>query len=157
MSCCSEASWQKERAMVSVGFHGQRLCDSCSSSTGSLARRLVTVAQLCRVLGQVLLDDVTRALHALGGDSARVSVALRGLRHGWWRAVTQASLASLAVSIAFKYSSRTSLSIAASWFMPRLSSCRPPSLLVWAAAAAGGGTRCSATCVQSSRRGLRAP
>ncbi|CAM9493507.1 unnamed protein product [Rangifer tarandus platyrhynchus] len=60
-----------------------------SDEPGSLARRLVTVAQLCRVLGQVLLDDVTEALRALGGDSARVSRALRGLRHGWWRAVTQ--------------------------------------------------------------------
>ncbi|XP_065775240.1 piezo-type mechanosensitive ion channel component 2-like [Muntiacus reevesi] len=58
-------------------------------SGGSLARRLVTVAQLCGVLGQVLLDDVTEALRALGGDSVRVSRALRGLRHGWWRAVTQ--------------------------------------------------------------------
>ncbi|XP_043336503.1 piezo-type mechanosensitive ion channel component 2-like [Cervus canadensis] len=52
-------------------------------SGGSLARRLVTVAQLCGVLGQVLLDDVTEALRALGGDSARVSGALRVLRHGW--------------------------------------------------------------------------
>nr|CAI9713051.1 unnamed protein product [Rangifer tarandus platyrhynchus] len=111
------------------------VCDSCSRPTGSLARRLVTVAQLCRVLGQVLLDDVTEALRALGGDSARVSRALRGLRHGWWRAVTQASLAPLAISVAFNYSLRTSLSIADSWFMPRLSSCHPPSLL----AAPGGG------------------
>lgn len=72
------------------------------------------MAQLCGVLGQVLLDDVTEALRALGGDSARVSGALRVLRHGWWCAVTQASLAPLAVSIAFNYSSRTSPSIAGS-------------------------------------------
>ncbi|XP_070327921.1 piezo-type mechanosensitive ion channel component 2-like [Odocoileus virginianus] len=68
---------------LSLVFNGH------SFSARSLARRLVTVAQLCRVLGQVLLDDVTEALRALGGDSARVSRALRGLRHGWWRAVTQ--------------------------------------------------------------------
>ena len=115
------------------------------------------MAQLCRVMGQVLLDDVTEALCALGGDSAQVIGALRGLRRGWWRAVTQASLAPLAVSIAYNYSSRTSLSIADSWVIPHLSSCHPPSLLVWTSVAAGGGMRCSATCVQSSQRGLSAP
>ncbi|XP_055280014.1 piezo-type mechanosensitive ion channel component 2-like [Moschus berezovskii] len=58
-------------------------------SGGGLAWRLVTVARLCGVLGLMLLDDVTEALSALSGDSAQVSTALRGLRHGWWRAIIQ--------------------------------------------------------------------
>ncbi|XP_049555134.1 piezo-type mechanosensitive ion channel component 2-like [Orcinus orca] len=37
----------------------------------------------------VPLDDVTVALRALSGDSTPVSEALRGERHGWWRAVIQ--------------------------------------------------------------------
>ena len=88
------------------------VCGSYSLSTGSLAWRLVTVARLCGVLGQMLLDDATEALHALSRDSSRVSMALRVLRHGCWQAVTQASLAPPAISTAFNYSLWTSYSIA---------------------------------------------
>ena len=36
------------------------VCGSCSLSTGGLAWRLITVAWLCEVLGQMLLDDVSK-------------------------------------------------------------------------------------------------
>lgn len=96
--------------MVSVGFHGQ-----CVWLVLSLHRRPGLEAHHGGLVVRGPGTDVGqcfKALHVLNGDSAQVSAALQGLRHGWRRAVTRASLAPLAISIAFNYSLWTSHSIA---------------------------------------------
>lgn len=50
---------EKKEQWSRWGFMGN-VCGSCSLSTGGLAWRLITVAWLCEVLGQMLLDDVSK-------------------------------------------------------------------------------------------------